>query len=166
MADKRKLLGTIMAKMEAAHKGGHHLEAAWYAYAILEDRLRSALRTSGGERGGPKNKPLRMAGEKLGELIERAAHSSVISQALPLTDLKAWVKSRNDLMHSMLDGSMTEHDIGRSAQKLSSSGLALVKKLAVSTMRLKKHRNQTPSVSTSASKVTRASKGAKKRGAK
>lgn len=48
MLDKQKLLSGTIARMEAVHKDGYHLESAWYAYAILEDRLRSILLSSGG----------------------------------------------------------------------------------------------------------------------
>lgn len=163
MADKRKLLGTIIGRMRTAQNDGRHLEAAWYAYAILEDRLRSALQSSGGEIGGSKKKPL---GDKLAELIERAKHSAVLADALPLKDLVDWKDARNHLMHSMLDGSMSEQDIDQSAEKLSLDGLALVKKITASAMRLKKHSAQTPSLPTAASKVPRAQKGKKKRGQK
>lgn len=158
MADKRKLLRTIIGRMRIAHKDGHHLEAAWYAYAILEDRLRSALRSSGGEVGGSKKKPL---GDKLTELIERAKHSAVLADALPLKDLVDWKDARNHLMHSMLDGSMSEQDIDQSAQKLSLDGLTLVKEIAASAMRLKKHSAQTPSVPAAASQVAKKKRGQK-----
>ena len=49
---KEALYREFMSRMNAADQAGNYLEASWYAYAILEDRLRSLLRSSGGEGKG------------------------------------------------------------------------------------------------------------------
>ena len=46
---KQKLYQHLMKRMDQAVEHGRDVEAGWYAYAVLEDRLRSMLRQSGGE---------------------------------------------------------------------------------------------------------------------
>lgn len=80
-----------------------------------------------------------------------------------MTDLIAWKDARNHLMHSMLDESMTEREIGRSAEKLAVDGVELVRLLAASARRLKKHLAKTPSVPRAASSVKSANQRKKLR---
>ena len=57
MNTKRELYEELYERMNTAHDAGFNLEASWFAYAVIEDRLLSLLRNSGGELGsGPINR--------------------------------------------------------------------------------------------------------------
>lgn len=60
MNDKRALFERFHKKMEQAKRGNFCLEASWYAYAIVEDRLDSVLRQSGGIGRNGGSAPIRM----------------------------------------------------------------------------------------------------------
>lgn len=67
---KQALYKTFMSRMDAAYDARMYLKSSWYAYAVLEDRLVSLLRNSGGigeDNGGASGKPIRMMGSKLKE---------------------------------------------------------------------------------------------------
>ena len=142
---KQALYKIFMARMEAAYDASMYLEASWYAYAILEDRLVSLLKNSGGvgeNDGGASGKPIRMMGPKLKELFRRAKKDKLLKENFEHNNLNNWKESRNNLMHAMGDATMPIEDIDATAKKLVEDGRALVREYAAACRRLKKHRDK------------------------
>ena len=61
-----------------AHNDEYYLEASWFAYTVLEDRLLSALRQSGGATYA-NFRPIRMLGKKMQEITQRKRSDSLLS---------------------------------------------------------------------------------------
>lgn len=142
---KQALYGTFISRMNSAYESGMYLEASWYAYAILEDRLVSLLQNSGGvgqNDGGAGGKPIRMMGPKLKELSRRAKKDMLLKENFEHDKLNAWKDSRNNLMHAMGDATMPITDIDTAAKKLAEDGQALVREYAAACRRFKKHRDK------------------------
>ena len=122
-----------------------YLEASWYAYVVLEDRLVSLLQNSGGvgsTNGGSGGKPITMMGPKLQELKRRAKKDPLLHANFEYTALNEWKKSRNNLMHAMADATMSLQDIDAAAKQLAEDGSALVKTYASAARRVKAHRDK------------------------
>lgn len=144
---KHALYKTFMSRMDEAFQSEMHLEASWYAYAILEDRLVSLLKNSGGvgeKQGGASGKPIRMMGPKLKELTRRAKRDPLLKENFEHDKLNTWKESRNNLMHAMGDATMAIEDIDIAAKKLSEEGKHLTREYAAACRRLKKHRDKVP----------------------
>ena len=112
---------------------------------MLEDRLLSLLRNSGGigeTNGGAGGKPIRMMGPKLKELSRRARKDELLKECFEHSKLNNWKDSRNNLMHAMGDASMAIEDIDSDAKKLAEDGIKLVNEYAAACRRLKKHRDK------------------------
>ena len=137
---KDALYQTFMTRMTAAITGCNYLEASWYAYAVLEDRLQSMLRNSGGAGVGGKGKPIKMMGPKLKELAHRAKKDALLKANFEHDRLDTWKHERNNLMHAMADASMSLPDIDVAAKKLAEDGSALVREYSAACRRLKAHR--------------------------
>lgn len=142
MNEKRKLYENFFERMSAAKAAGFNLEASWYCYAIIEDRLTSLLRSSGGVGQNVSARPIRMLGPKLKELKQRANNNALLKSLLPSQEIHDWKEERNDLMHAMAGGSLTIEEIDKRAYLLITNGEQLVKQLAASAMRMKKHGNK------------------------
>lgn len=140
---KQELYRTFISRMEAAYAGAMYFEASWYAYAVLEDRLVSLLRNSGGvgeNNGGTSGKPIRMMGPKLKELTRRAKKDALLKANFEHDQLNTWKESRNNLMHAMAEATMSVSDIDAAAKKLAEDGRILVGDYSAACRRLKKHR--------------------------
>lgn len=140
---KHFLYKTFIGRMKNAYDAGMYLEASWYAYAVLEDRLLSLLRNSGGvgqNSGGANGKPIRMMGPKLKELSLRSKKDRLLKENFEHDKLNVWKKSRDNLMHAMGDATMTVKDIDAAAKKLAEDGQVLVRDYAAACRRLKRHR--------------------------
>lgn len=61
----------LLKRLEEAIDEGFFLEASWIAYAVIEDRICSALLKTGGLPQDPNGKPLQMLGSKLKVLETR-----------------------------------------------------------------------------------------------
>lgn len=83
-------------------------------------------------------------GEKLAVLKTRMASDPLLAAYLPYADLHAWKTLRDQLMHSMADGTSTIAQIDRDAGKLALDGARLVRDLTAVAARLKKHRKKVP----------------------
>ncbi|OBX36752.1 hypothetical protein A8U91_01099 [Halomonas elongata] len=70
MAEKNNHYKELMGRMSQAHEQEFYLEASWFAYTVLEDRLLSALRQSGGATYA-NYRPIRMFGKKMQEIRQR-----------------------------------------------------------------------------------------------
>ena len=140
---KANLYKELIARMDAAQKHERHLEASWYAYAVIEDRLRSMLLQSGGDtfaKGKNKGKQIRMMGPKMEILETRSSDDALLDSAFEGIRLKVWRESRNDLMHAMASGQHSIDQIDKLAKKLASDGVKLARVYATSARWLKKHR--------------------------
>lgn len=156
MKSKRSLLSVLIDRMKRAQSSGWYLEAAWYAYAIIEDRLVSILRSSGGDGVAGGGKPLQMLGRKIREIERRIGDGPqkviLLEMNSHLAAVVRWADTRNDLMHAMAEGSMSIGEIDRRAKSLAAEALVLVPTLATGAQRLKRHKGRTPSVSGSATR--------------
>lgn len=139
---KKDLYGNFINRMNDAYDSGHYFESSWLAYAVLEDRLRSLLRSSGGEGVGGKGKPIRMMGPKLKELKYRAKKDELLKVNFEHDKLNTWKDARNNLMHAMADASMTIEQIDAAAEALATEGAQLVKTYSSACRRMKKHRDK------------------------
>lgn len=139
---KRALYSLFITRMSEAHEAGQYFESSWYAYAVLEDRLRSLLRSSGGEGVGGPGKPIRMLGPKLKELKHRAKSDALLKANFEYDRLNTWKDARNNLMHAMADASMSVEHIDGAAKQLSEEGALLVRVFSAACQRVKKHREK------------------------
>lgn len=140
MARKHELYQVFMERIDVALASGHDLESSWYAYAVIEDRLRSLLRATGGDLL-PSGKPIKMLGPKLGELNKRAPSFPEIFKQLDLPALEQWKDDRNDLTHAMAEGNIPLEEIDRMAKRLASEGRSIARSLAALARRVKKRQN-------------------------
>lgn len=145
MDAKRGLYEGFFERMQTAKDAGFNLEASWYCYAMIEDRLLSMLRNSGGAGRNGSAEPIRMLGEKLAELQRRSSSNALLKSCLPDVEINEWKDKRNDLMHAMAAGVLSIPEIDKEAYLLSQSGQTLLKKLSAGAMRLKKHSAKVPS---------------------
>ncbi|MDD9744728.1 MULTISPECIES: hypothetical protein [Marinovum] len=141
MSNKRTLYEEFIDRIDASIASDHFFEASWYVYAALEDRLISMLQQSGGSTFA-SGKPIKMLGPKIGELDKRQSGDPLLAANFPKTEVEAWGKRRNDLMHAMADGSLTIEQIDADAKSLAIDGRDLLRNVAAAAMRLKKHRNK------------------------
>jgi hypothetical protein len=144
MNKKRELFEGFHKRMDEAINQNFYLEASWYAYAIIEDRLVSMLLQSGGIGLNGGSAPIRMLGKKLSELERRAGNDELLKVNLVPSKIRDWASSRNELMHAMADGSLDQQLIDKNAYLLATSGKALVRDISAAAMRLKKHRAKVP----------------------
>ncbi|UWQ31637.1 hypothetical protein K3555_13650 [Leisingera sp. M527] len=140
MNDKRELFEGFHDRFGRAIEQGFYLEASWYIYALIEDRLVSMLRQSGGVGEKGSTTPIKMLGPKIKELKRRAVSDGLLQQNLPDTALSEWSSRRNSLMHAMADGNLSQEEIDKQSYLLATNGKELVKEVSAAAMRLKKHR--------------------------
>lgn len=144
---KQELYKTFIQRMEAALDAGYHLEASWYAYAILEDRLISMLRNTGGvplvSSGRNKGKPIQMLGRKLAELQKRSKTTAILQQ-IEFASIQNWANQRNDLMHAMAEGSKPLKAVDKEAFLLAQTGVTVVRDCASAARRVKKNLGRLP----------------------
>jgi hypothetical protein len=133
---KRQLYEQLIERMDNAFAAGYFLEASWYAYSLLEDRLNSLLKNTGGLPTGNNGHPI-MMGKKISQLKKRA-HTYDELEKLDLSSLGIWAKDRNDLMHAMADASKTMEAISSSVKKLANVGVPMVRDFAKIAMKIKK----------------------------
>ncbi|MEZ8096971.1 hypothetical protein ACED51_22970 [Photobacterium swingsii] len=140
--EKRQHYKELMQRMNEAHEHEYYLEASWFAYTVLEDRLLSALRQSGGTTY-KNHKPIRMLGKKMQEIKLRKKKDALLSAYFndALMDrIHHWKEDRNDLTHAMADGTKTMTEVDKSAFILSTNAKLLVKDVAKAARLLKKNR--------------------------
>jgi hypothetical protein len=140
---KTRLYEQLIARMDDAVSCGRHVEAAWYAYSVLEDRLRSMLVHTGGE-GSNKGSgpPLKMLGPKLTELKTRAGKDDLLRSCLEFKRVDQWRKDRNELVHAMAAGQLDITQIDSRAAALAIEGAELARLYATEARRLKTHRDK------------------------
>lgn len=141
MNTKELIYTKYISQLEETFIKGYYFETAWLEYVLLEDRLVSLLKSSGGHLDN-QAKEIKMMGPKLGKLNERYKTIKILKDQLDRKDLinrlDKWKNSRNTLMHSMADGSLTITQIENQIRELAESGIALVRDTASTARRLKK----------------------------
>ncbi|MEM8653391.1 MAG: hypothetical protein AAGF36_01495 [Pseudomonadota bacterium] len=142
MNQKRQLFEGFHNRMTTAVEKKFYLEASWYAYAIIEDRLVSMLRQSGGVGRNGSSSPIRMLGKKVSELETRANTDDLLRVNLPAQDIYDWAAKRNTLMHAMAEGTLDQAEIDKQAYLLAVNGRDLVRQVSDAAMRIKKHRSK------------------------
>tara|TARA_R100001509_G_scaffold125429_1_gene78945 strand:- start:22872 stop:23309 length:438 start_codon:yes stop_codon:yes gene_type:complete len=144
LSEKNNHYKELMSRMKSAHEQEFYLEACWFAYTVLEDRLLSALRQSGGATYA-NHRPIRMLGKKMQEIRQRKRNDPLLAAYFndPLMDrIHQWKEDRNDLTHAMADGTKSMAEVDKSAYLLSTSGAKLVNEVCSAARRLKKNREK------------------------
>jgi|ERR1051326_3116591 hypothetical protein len=145
---KKKHYEEMMVRMTRAIEREFYLEASWYAYAILEDRMIAILHRSGGAHEKKhKTKLMRNFGRKLEVIDKRRKRDSLLKVNFSDSSIKAlktWKDERNDLMHAMANAAIPLSTIDTKARLLATNGRVLVKEMCRAQRRLKKHRHQIP----------------------
>ncbi|PCE32690.1 hypothetical protein BZL54_08540 [Burkholderia ubonensis subsp. mesacidophila] len=130
----------LLSRIDESIKQEFYLEASWLVYAILEDRLVSALDETGGAVTA-NGKPIRMLGPKLVALEARRQETLNLRKAFfgdMLSKLDAWKEQRNELMHAMADESKEIPEIDAFAARVAISGRELARDFCSACRRLKK----------------------------
>jgi hypothetical protein len=122
----------MIRRLDDALAGRHYFEASWYAYALLEDRLISLLKSA------RSTQSVHMMGPKIGALNRLAQSDAVLAANYERTRLSAWKDDRNNLMHAMAEGSMSIEDIDAKAAALAAEGRELVRLYSAAARRTKK----------------------------
>ncbi|MFQ2227218.1 hypothetical protein ACK32Z_09970 [Aeromonas hydrophila] len=142
--EKREHYNELIDRMNTAYEDKYYLESSWFAYTVLEDRLLSALRQSGGP-NYKNNRPIRMLGKKMQEITQRKKKDQLLSAYFTdalMDRIHKWKEERNDLTHAMADGSKTMTEVDKAAYLLSSNAKKLVKDVSNAAQLLKKNRGK------------------------
>ncbi|MFJ2527489.1 hypothetical protein [Pseudomonas helmanticensis] len=126
----------LLARMDEAIKEEYFLEANWIAYSILEDRLTSILKESGGG-----HEKIRMLGPKLIEIKARSIDNLNMRKAFfgdMFIKVELWKNKRNELMHAMADESKTTAQIDTDSMTLAIEGNEITRTLCAACRRFKK----------------------------
>jgi hypothetical protein len=129
--NETRLWSELWHLMEKAIREGHDLQAAWIAYALMENRLTIVLELS----GGVPSDAVRSFGRKLGHAQKRLAADRRLQAAAsgwgpPHLDLAAvdrWKDERNDLTHDMAQSTASWGTIGPRAAALAREGIELAR---------------------------------------
>jgi hypothetical protein len=143
---KKKHYEELMVRMTKAIEAKFYLEASWYAYSILEDRMISALMASGGAHDSRK-KLFRTLGRKIGIIEDRAKKDSLLRayfDAPLIAALTQWKNERDALMHAMADAATPLQVVDKQAYLLATHGKDLVKTACRNVRLLKRNRHQIP----------------------
>ena len=141
MNQKDTIYKNLIFQLEDTFSKGYYFECAWIEYVLLEDRLVSLLKSSGGHLK-PNSDEIKMLGPKLGKLNERYVTSAILKEHIDRDDIlnriNTWKDLRNDLMHSMANGTQTMEEIKAKIKHLAEEGISLVRHTASAARRLKK----------------------------
>lgn len=134
MVDKCKKYKELISRIDLAIEDKFFLEATWIAYAILEDRLVSVLRESGGDPS------IRMLGPRINEVNSRHKKSLIMQKTFfsdMLKRLKNWKDKRNDLMHTLADESLDISAIDIESKFVAIEGRELAREFSAACKRFK-----------------------------
>lgn len=141
---KEKLYKEMLNRVDYSHKNKYYLESIWYIYAIIEDRLISALKQTGGHLNRNGN-PIRMLGNKILEINSRKSTDTLLKANFDnelMLKIENWKNKRDNLMHAMADSTMSLEEIDKEKYLVSLNGISLVKSVCSSARRLKKHKKR------------------------
>lgn len=117
-----------MKRLKAAMANRFYLEAIFIEYAILEDRLESALRHSG--KWHPKPDQHTSIDKKVKLLLKQAEEKKSLAQKYfqpeMMQEILDWKNRRNPLMHSLMKQQLHTEDLA----KLANEGLILVRQIS------------------------------------
>lgn len=117
-----------MNRLKMAISNKFYLEAVFIEYAILEDRLESALRHSG--KWNPKPDQHTSIDRKVRLLLKQAEEKKSLAQKYFKKDLMQeilnWKERRNPLIHSLMKQQLHTEDLAELAEE----GLNLVKQVS------------------------------------
>ena len=132
---------TLLKRIDEALEHSFYLEAAWIAYAVLEDRLVSALRESG------SSPPIKMLGPKIVEIKRQMLDTPNLRKAFfgdMIDRLTAWKDLRNDLMHTMAGETKSIAEIDALAKDVAIMGRELARDFCAACRRFKKSNAKQP----------------------
>ena len=136
----------LFKRIQVANTSSHPLEAIWYAYALIEDRLRSILLKSGGASTSAGTNIIGL-GKKLTAVKKRRMHDKLLSvyfdQTL-MTDIRKWATQRNGLIHAMADASTAMPAIDQLSLSVAKEGTRLSYILCRQTRLLTRNRAKIP----------------------
>jgi hypothetical protein len=116
----------LLARADTAIAKGFWLEAAWIAYAIIEDRALSALEKTGGVPTSKKGTPIVMLGPKLAALAARLRSNLLLRGATidgkVIEAASDWVANRNRLMHGLAAEAKSWAELDEAFRALSVAG--------------------------------------------
>ena len=117
-----------MKRLKAAMTSHFYLEAVFIEYAILEDRLESALRHSG--KWHPKPDQHTSIDRKVRLLMAQAEEKKSLAQKYfqpeMMQEILDWKNRRNPLMHSLMKQQLHTEDLAN----LANEGLILVRQIS------------------------------------
>ncbi|WP_312199805.1 hypothetical protein [Anaerospora hongkongensis] len=87
----------LLSKLDQAIEAKYFLEATWIAYAVLEDRIESAIKNAGATPRGMFGAKLAALGNliPIHEATRKAFFGDIIKR------ISDWKDERNDLMHDL-----------------------------------------------------------------
>ena len=135
-----------MKRLEEAIDEGFFLEASWIAYAVIEDRIGSALLKTGGLPQDQNGKPLQMLGSKLKVLETRMNEDPILQSCFEKDEILKrvvyWKNRRNPLMHSMASEAKPWSVLEQEAAIVAKEGKDVAWLLANSVSRLRKRKKR------------------------
>ena len=146
--EPKKDYRALMERMKTAYEANHYVEAVWLAYVVIEDRLGSALRHSGGATFG-NQRPIQTLGPKLGELGTRRERDALLGSCFSaelLEQIHEWKTQREALIQSMEEYSSTFGQIQKEALHTAQRGIALANLASIAARNLKKQRRSEAAV--------------------
>jgi hypothetical protein len=143
---KFKSYQQLLKRLEEAIDAGFFLEASWIAYAVIEDRICSALLKTGGLPQDKNGKSLQMLGSKLNILEKRMDEDPILRSCLEkdeiLKRVVCWKNKRNPLMHSMASEAKSWSTFEREAAAVAKEGKDIAWLLANAVSRLRKRKQR------------------------
>lgn len=143
---KFKSYQELLNRVEKAIDNGFYLEATWIIYAVIEDRVCSALEKSGGLHQDSNGKPLRMLGSKLTALSKRMDEDPLLRKYLEkdriIDRVINWKNKRNPLMHSLASEAKSWDAIEQEAKLVALEGKDLAWLLANAVSRFRKRKRR------------------------
>jgi hypothetical protein len=136
----------LIARASSAIRSEFYLDASWYVYGLLEDRLVAALMASGGARD-PQGNKIMMMGRKLRLLKSRAKNDPLLGAYFPdalFDDISRWKDARNRLMHDIGDARTPIPQLDKAGYLLATSGRELLKVVCRAVRLLKRNRHHIP----------------------
>ncbi|WP_170162300.1 hypothetical protein [Caldimonas tepidiphila] len=140
--DRKKPYQVLLDKMKSAYAAEHYHEVTWLAYRVLEDRLGSVLRQSGGATFG-NHRPIQTLGPQIGELSSRRERDPLLGEAFSaelMRQLHDWKEQRDTFAQAVAAGAPPFEQIGQDAFQLAQRGLALANLACAATRQFKRQR--------------------------
>ena len=136
----------LLNRIQEAIDSDFYLEATWITYAVIEDRVCSALEKSGGLPKDQNDKPLRMLGSKLEVLSKRMNENPLLRKYLEKDGIVDrvihWKNKRNPLMHSLASEAKSWNSIEQEAKLVALEGKDVAWLLANAVSRFRKYKRR------------------------